>query len=113
MDGELKTIPIKETAISFRRFVEEFNIVVIPNTDLSVFTLETVQALTDRFRRISWLGDEPHDSKWIAERAKQIINGVYDYSIDREYTVYQEDAVFNFETFGTRSSEREYTFWYG
>ena len=89
-DGALKTIPIKETAIAFRRFVEEFNLVVIPNTDLSVFTLEVLQVLTDKFRRISWLGDEPHDTKWVAERAEQIINGVYDYSIDRDYTVYQE-----------------------
>lgn len=89
-DVDIKTIPIKETAIAFRMFVEEFKIVVIPNTDLSVFTLETIQSLTDKFRRISWLGDEPHDSKWIAERAEQIINGIYDYSIDRDYTVYQE-----------------------
>ena len=90
VEGELKTIPIKPTAGAFRRFVEEFNIVVIPNTDLSVFTMEVLQSLTDKFRRISWLGGEPHDTKWIAERAEQIINGCYDYSIDRDYTVYQE-----------------------
>lgn len=90
LEGSIKTIPIKPTAIAFRRFVEEFKIVVIPNTDLSVFTLETIQSLTDKFRRISWLGDEPHDSKWIAQNAEQIINGIYDYSIDRDYTVCQE-----------------------
>ena len=87
---ELATLPIKENAGAFRRFVEEFKVAVVPNTDLSAFTLDKIEVLTDKFRRISWLGGEVHDSKWISERIEQIVCGAYDYSIDRDYSVQEE-----------------------
>ena len=85
-----ETIPMSETSIALRRFFDEFNIISLPNTDMHAFTLENIPILTDKFRRISWLGDKLHDSKWVAESVEQIISGCYDYSIDRDYTVREE-----------------------
>ena len=73
-----------------RKFIEEFDVAVIPNTDLQVFTLDNLKVLTDKFRRMSWLGSEKHDSKWIAEKTELIVSGAYDYSIDRDYVVRTE-----------------------
>lgn len=85
--GEIAEIPINEQAILFRKFVDEFDVVVVPNTDLQVFTSENLKVLTDKFRRISMFGGQKHDSKWIADRCVRICSGCYDYAIDREYTV--------------------------